>query len=100
MGSPMVFQTAPPQPASNARATCPPVFVGGPEASQNGFGLVTPANFTLRSAMFHLLPDSCYGALRSRRPEPLINATRGGHSFGYGVHHFFSAVRAISRRKK
>src|ERR1700726_203638 len=53
MGSPIVFQTAPPQPASNARITCPAVFVGGPEASQNGFGLVSPANFTFRSAMFH-----------------------------------------------
>src|SRR5580704_12872364 len=55
MGSPIVFQTAPPQPASNARITCPPVLVGGPEASQNGFGLVIPANFTLRSAISRLL---------------------------------------------
>src|SRR5271155_2061667 len=54
MGSPIVFQTAPPQPASNARMTCPPVLVGGPEASQNGFGLVIPANFTLRSVIIHL----------------------------------------------
>ena len=38
IGSPIVFQTAPPQPASNARITCPAVFVGGPEASQNGLG--------------------------------------------------------------
>src|ERR1700691_3995910 len=54
MGSPMVFHTAPPQPASNARITWPPVLVGGPEASQNGLGLVTPANFTVRSAIYHL----------------------------------------------
>src|SRR5271170_8347904 len=54
MGSPIVFQTAPPQPASNARMTCPAVLLGGPEASQNGFGLVMPANFTVRSAIIHL----------------------------------------------
>src|SRR5579862_6615904 len=51
MGSPMVFQTAPPQPASKARMICSPQFVGGPEASQNGLGLLMPpANLTLRSA--------------------------------------------------
>src|SRR5271163_2715761 len=50
----MVFHTAPPQPASKARITWPPVLVGGPDASQNGFGLVTPANFTLRSAIVNL----------------------------------------------
>src|SRR5262249_13012955 len=54
MGSPIVFQTAPPHPASNALITCPPVLLGGPDASQKGFGLVTPANFTLRSAIVHL----------------------------------------------
>src|ERR1035438_8482921 len=36
MGSPMVFQTAPPQPASKARMTCSPRLAGGPEASQKG----------------------------------------------------------------
>ncbi len=29
MGSPTVFQTAPPQPQSKARITCPAVFDGG-----------------------------------------------------------------------
>ena len=43
IGSPSVFQTAPPQPASNARMTWSPLFVGGAEASQNGFGLRMPA---------------------------------------------------------
>ncbi len=38
IGSPNVFQTAPPQPASNARMTCSPQLVGGPDASQNGLG--------------------------------------------------------------
>jgi hypothetical protein len=39
-GSPMVFHTAPPQPASKARMIISPVLVGGAEASQNGFGRV------------------------------------------------------------
>src|SRR5271163_1705816 len=49
MGSPMVFQTAPPQPASKARITCSPVLVGGAEASQKGLGDAIPAKFTDRS---------------------------------------------------
>src|SRR5271155_3157184 len=32
----MVFQTAPPQPASKARMICSPQFVGGADASQKG----------------------------------------------------------------
>src|SRR5580700_8236048 len=55
MGSPMVFHTAPPQPASKARITWPPVFVGGPEASQKGLGERKPQKLTLRSAMGHLI---------------------------------------------
>src|SRR5437868_8968624 len=52
IGSPMVFQTAPPQPASKARITCSPQLAGGPEASQNGFGQrILPANKVVRSAM-------------------------------------------------
>ena len=47
MGSPMVFQTAPPQPASKARITWPPVLVGGPEASQKGFGELRPQKLTV-----------------------------------------------------
>src|SRR6187551_875913 len=45
----MVFHTAPPQPASNARITWPAVFVGGPDESQNGFGERMPAKLTERS---------------------------------------------------
>jgi hypothetical protein len=33
---------------------CPAVFVGGPDASQNGFGDSTPQKFTRKSAMLHL----------------------------------------------
>src|SRR5438034_97222 len=59
IGSPSVFQTAPPQPASNARSTIDPMLVGGADASQNGFGDAMPAKSTLRSAMtLHLLQTS------------------------------------------
>src|SRR5262249_50752702 len=51
IGSPSVFHTAPPQPMSNARMICSPVFVGGALASQNGLGLLMPANEIDRSAM-------------------------------------------------
>src|SRR5437762_4540194 len=51
IGSPSVFHTAPPQPASNARMICSPVFVGGALASQKGLGLLMPANEVDRSAM-------------------------------------------------
>src|SRR5438132_3215836 len=58
MGSPSVFQTAPPQPASNARMTCSPQLAGGPEASQNGFGQrMPPAKTVVRSAMARLRVD-------------------------------------------
>ena len=48
IGSPMVFQTAPPQPASKARMICSPQLVGGADASQKGFGERMPAKFTAR----------------------------------------------------
>src|ERR1035438_8015727 len=77
MGSPMVFQTAPPQPASKARMTCSPVLVGGPEASQKGLGQRMPAKLVARSAMVH-------------HPEG------GAFAVGNGVHHFAAAVDAIA----
>src|SRR5437868_15178535 len=52
IGSPKVFQTAPPQPASNARSTIEPIFVGGALASQKGLGDLMPAKLMLRSAIF------------------------------------------------
>src|SRR5215472_2011771 len=55
MGSPIVFHTAPPQPASNARITCSPLLAGGADASQKGFGLLMPAKSMLRSAMLRYL---------------------------------------------
>ncbi len=47
----MVFQTAPPQPASNARWICFPELVGGADASQKGFGDRMPAKSICRSAI-------------------------------------------------
>src|SRR5262245_6162801 len=64
IGSPSVFHTAPPQPASNARMICSPVFVGGALASQNGLGLEMPANEMLRSAMGS---HRCGRATKARR---------------------------------
>src|ERR1019366_6213260 len=82
MGSPMVFQTAPPQPASKARMTCAPVLVGGPEASQKGLGQRMPAKLVARSAMAY---------------HPMIHHPEGGaKAIGHGVHHFAAAVDAIA----
>src|SRR5208283_2505685 len=53
----MVFHTAPPHPASNARMICSPELVGGAEASQKGFGELMPMKTVLRSAMEYLLGD-------------------------------------------
>src|ERR1700733_6703249 len=78
----MVFHTAPPQPASKARVTWPPVLVGGPEASQNGLGLVTPANFTVRSAIFHLAAARGEPSQASRpRAAAMPSATASTTSF-------------------
>ena len=48
MGSPMVFHTAPPQPASKARMICSPALVGGALASQNGLRHSMPAKVVWR----------------------------------------------------
>ena len=62
----MVFQTAPPQPASNARWTCAPEFAGGAEASQNGFGESNPREI-------RCLDQPCAGALLTLCLETLVN---------------------------
>src|SRR5580700_6681187 len=82
MGSPMVFHTAPPQPASNARMICSPQLVGGAEASQNGLGdRMPPANVVERSDRSHL-EGSGDGQSRSL-------------SIRDGIHHFAAAVDAV-----
>src|ERR1019366_9750357 len=80
MGSPSVFHTAPPQPASKARITCSPVFAGGADASQNGFGLQMPAMSMLRSAM---------GPLRDQ-------VTGGVAAVGDGVDDLLAPVHAVA----
>ena len=84
MGSPSVFHTAPPQPASNARITWSPVFAGGADASQKGFGLLMPAMSMLRSAMV----TPCSSAAEQ--------VPRGVAAFGDGVDDFLAAVDAVA----
>src|SRR5215469_2802880 len=85
MGSPMVFHTAPPQPASKARMTCSPQLVGGPDASQNGFGhRMRPANRVERSA------TRCLRAMDDGHRRPL--------AIGHCVHNFAAAVDAVAAR--
>src|SRR4051812_17723489 len=82
MGLPSVFQTAPPQPASKARMTWPPVLVGGADASQKGLGEKMPAKRVERSAM-----DDC-----------LMNGSGGTFSLGDGIDHLFASVREVASR--
>src|ERR1700722_1189687 len=84
IGSPSVFHTAPPQPASKARTTCSPQFAGGPDANQNGFGQrMPPAKTVVRSAILRL--------------QPAHNSSSCSFSFRYSVHHFPSAVYTVAR---
>src|SRR5688572_25784899 len=88
IGSPIVFQTAPPQPASKARMTWYAVFAGGPEAIQNGFGLLMPAQSVVRSAI----------ASTPRAPQVRVDGPRRGLALGHRVHHFLAAVDAVAAR--
>src|SRR5215467_6966143 len=90
MGSPMVFHTAPPQPASKARITWYAVFAGGSEASQKGFGERTPQKSILRSGM---------GTPSLRRFQRLVNAGCRFFAVGYGIHHFAASVYAVAARE-
>ena len=45
----MVYQATPPQPSSKARRTWYSELLGGPEATQNGFGAFTPQKSMLKS---------------------------------------------------
>ena len=75
----MVFHTAPPQPASNARCTCIPELLGGADASQNGFGERIPAKLMLRSATRH---------------QPFVNRSRGQLAILHRHHRRSRAARA------
>src|SRR5215831_6153362 len=92
IGSPIVFQTAPPQPASNARITCSPQLVGGAEASQNGFGeKILPANSTEMSGM---AIESDMGLL-----QELHQGQRCAFSVRDGINHFPATIHAVAARK-
>src|SRR5580704_4348847 len=75
----MVFQTAPPHPASKARWTCIPELLGGAEASQKGFGERMPAKLMLRSATCH---------------QPFMNRMCGELAILYGHYGGSSAASA------
>src|ERR1700689_4480212 len=98
MGSPMVFPTAPPQPASKARMICSPQLVGGAEASQKGLGLLmAPAKLRTRRSGSGPdgSPDWSLDELDMRhllRLECGQDAERGALAIGYGIHHLTAAV--------
>src|SRR5262252_2769869 len=88
MGSPRVFQTAPPQPASKARMTCSPQLVGGAEASQKGLGHLIPAKVVSRVALDILSSENpgCHCGSRSLAVSD-------------GVDNFATTVRAVATCK-
>ena len=69
IGSPSVFQTAPPQPASKARITWSPELAGGALASQKGFGLWMPAKSIERSVMGSVGPGGRSPPRRTPTPR-------------------------------
>ena len=85
MGSPMVFHTAPPQPASKARMICSPQLVGGAEASQKGLGHWMPQKVVASVGLGMLLTS-----------QPRGNADACAFSVGDCVDHFAAAVGAVA----
>src|ERR1039458_2105193 len=85
----MVFHTAPPHPASNARITCSPQLVGGALASQNGFSHRMPARFVVRSA------NLCLRSPAQPFRDPVCRA----FAVRDRIHHLASAVHAIPARE-
>src|SRR5437773_242860 len=97
IGSPIVFQTAPPQPESNALATCTYVFVGGPLASQNGFGLLMPAKFTLRSAInVSFVQDLEAALVELSVSQEFVDSASRLNAVGRGVDDLRAAAGAIA----
>src|SRR6266478_436855 len=90
IGSPIVFQTAPPQPASNARIICSPEFVGGADASQKG----------LRHGIPQKVVSSVGLGLDMLHLQPRGNANASAFSVRNRVHNLAAAIRAISPGKK
>ena len=100
MGSPSVFHTAPPQPASKARMTWSPVLVGGALASQKGLGIVMPAKSMERSAMIAralLLVPRPHGRVGAGLDsERGADTARGTLAVLYGGHDQFAAVHGVA----
>src|SRR5580658_6400540 len=97
MGSPMVFQTAPPQPASKARITCSPQLVGGAEASQKGLRHLMPAKVVSRVALGIL--TSGRGPRRTcslGRDEPGGHRSAGALAFSDGVDDLAATVGTVA----
>src|SRR5260370_29884041 len=90
MGAPIVFQTAPPQPASNARMICSPQFVGGADASQNG----------LRHGIPQKVVSSVGLGLDMLYLQPRGNANARAFSVSNRVHNLPAAIRAVPTSKK
>src|SRR3979490_1034604 len=90
MGAPIVFHTAPPHPASNARMICSPQFVGGADASQNG----------LRHGIPQKVVSSVGLGLDMLYLQPRGNADAGALSVRNRVPTLAAAIRAIPTSKK
>src|SRR5215471_4428105 len=86
MGSPMVFHTAPPHPASKARITCSPQFVGGADASQNGFRHLIPAKVV----------SSVFFGVDMMALQPGSNADTSALAIGDGVNDLAAAIDAVA----
>src|SRR5271170_5946298 len=92
----MVFQTAPPQPASKARLTCSPQLVGGAEASQNGFGDLIPAVLAARLGVPFKVSSGMSGLVAQKS---LRDADRGPLAVGNGIHDLAAAIDAVASGK-
>ena len=90
MGSPIVFQTAPPQPASNARMICSPQLVGGADASQNGLGQGIPQNVVARVGLS--------SGKVSLQPRGYSDAR--AFSIRHSVDNFPAAIGAVAAREE
>src|SRR3984885_6525283 len=89
MGSPIVFHTAPPHPASKARMICSPQLVGGADASQKG----------LRQGMPQIVVARVGLGTDTGDLQPRGNPDACAFSVSDCVDHLAAAVGAITARK-
>src|SRR5580700_10159711 len=88
----MVFHTAPPQPASNARCTWAPELAGGADANQKGFGERMPANSMLRSAIRN--HQSCNSSVNGCRGQLAVLNRHHGRSYVSGANAIATRIDA------